>query len=404
MSNNNINKIINENKYNKEKYILFNDFLKNLNQYKSIGDSLDIVNHQIYLQKNKINLSKYTKIDGSKSFLLDTINSIITKDDLCVNLDNCKTIMDNLEFISDNSKYINNIKNEQTNIKKYLNKNSISSNQKTNYNQKNLFFINKDKICLNNDANNNNIFLSGNNSKNKNLYENENIMIDTKSNISENIEENKETNKINNTIKKYKISNDNLTEKTNINIKNTSSSLYRQDYYVKQFKVQYSIWLRNFLNNKLKQLVNETKNNRRHLKFYPLNSLKFTANPKYEDNKLFLSLKIKDILIVGIDSAKNSNQKKNKENIEIIENIIYKQNKNINNELLNFLNCTMEDSIKIFYQSEQFLKFKDSEQAKINDEKFVQEKHFSLLNNNGFVYLIKNYKGNSKSNIIFSNG
>ena len=387
MSNNKINKIINGNKYNKEKYILFNDFLKNLNQYKSIGDSLDIVNHQIYLQKNKINLSKYTKIDGSKSFLLDTINSIITKDDLCANLDNSKTIMDNLEFISDNSKYINNIKNEQTNNKSYLNKNSISSNQKTNYNQKNLFFINKDKICLNNDFNNNNIFLSESNSKNKNLYENENIMIDTKSNISENIEENKETNKINNTIKKYKISNDNLTEKTNINIKNTSSSLYRQDYYVKQFKVQYSIWLRNFLNNKLKQLVNETKNNRRHLKFYPLNSLKFTANPKYEDNKLFLSLKIKDILIVGIDSAKNSNQKKNKENIEIIENIIYKQNKNINNELLNFLNCTMEDSIKIFYQSEQFLKFKNSEQAKINDEKFVQEKHFSLLT---FLHFVQN--------------
>ena len=387
MSNNKINKIINGNKYNKEKYILFNDFLKNLNQYKSIGDSLDIVNHQNYLQKNKINLSKYTKIDGSKSFLLDTINSIITKDDLCANLDNSKTIMDNLEFISDNSKYINNIKNEQTNNKSYLNKNSISSNQKTNYNQKNLFFINKDKICLNNDFNNNNIFLSESNSKNKNLYENENIMIDTKSNISENIEENKETNKINNTIKKYKISNDNLTEKTNINIKNTSSSLYRQDYYVKQFKVQYSIWLRNFLNNKLKQLVNETKNNRRHLKFYPLNSLKFTANPKYEDNKLFLSLKIKDILIVGIDSAKNSNQKKNKENIEIIENIIYKQNKNINNDLLNFLNCTMEDSIKIFYQSEQFLKFKDSEQAKINDEKFVQEKHFSLLT---FLHFVQN--------------
>jgi hypothetical protein len=295
MSNNKINKIINGNKYNKEKYILFNDFLKNLNQYKSIGDSLDIVNHQNYLQKNKINLSKYTKIDGSKSFLLDTINSIITKDDLCANLDNSKTIMDNLEFISDNSKYINNIKNEQTNNKSYLNKNSISSNQKTNYNQKNLFFINKDKICLNNDVNNNNIFLSSSNSKNRNLYQNESNMIDTKSNISENIEENLEITNINNTIKKYKISKDNLTEKTNIKIKNTSSSLYRQDYYVKQFKVQYSIWLRNFLNNKLKQLIIETKNCRKHLKFYPLNSLKFTANPKYEDNKLFLSLKIKDI-------------------------------------------------------------------------------------------------------------
>ena len=194
-----------------------------------------------------------------------------------------------------------------------------------------------------------------------------------------------------------------MYEKSNINLKNNNSSLYRQDYYVKQFKVQYSIWLRNYLNNKLKQLIIETKSNRKHLKFYPLNSLKFTANPKYEDNKIFLSLKVKDILIFGINSVKSSNQKKNKENIDIIENNIYKQNKNINKELLNFLNCTMEDSIKIFYKSEQFLKFKNSEQAKINDAKFFQEKNFSLLNNNGFVYLIKNYKGNSKSNISFSN-
>ena len=62
----------------------------------------------------------------------------------------------------------------------------------------------------------------------------------------------------------------------------------------------------------------------------------------------------------------------------------------------------MEDSIQIFYQSEQFQKFKNSEQAKLNDLKFEQEKNFSLLKNNGFVYLIKNYKGNSKSSISFT--
>ena len=61
----------------------------------------------------------------------------------------------------------------------------------------------------------------------------------------------------------------------------------------------------------------------------------------------------------------------------------------------------MEESIRIFYQSDQFQKFKNSDQAKLNDLKFVQEKNFSLLKENGFVYLIKNYKGNSKSSISF---
>ena len=39
----------------------------------------------------------------------------------------------------------------------------------------------------------------------------------------------------------------------------------------------------------------------------------------------------------------------------------------------------------------------------MNDSKFVQEKNFSLLEDNGFVYLIRNYKGNSKSSLPFSN-
>ena len=348
MSNIKICQKINKMKSNTENYMLFNDFLNNLEQYKSKGDSLDIDNNKNCLQKNKISVYKYTKIDGSKSFLLDTINSIIAKDDLIKNLDNVKTIMDNLEFIADKSKYINYIQHQQNHSQKNSNKN-ISFSLSNNNIPKNLFFINKDNYYINNDLKTN-FFLSEINNKNNTIKENEFNILDSKSNISEDTDEKKNPLKI---TERHKINKDNSTDELNITQKNTFSSLYRQDYYVKQFKVQYSIWLRNYLNQKLKQLINETKNCRKHLKFYPLNSLKFTANPKYEDNKIFLGLKIKEILIVGINSSKSSNQKKNKENIEIIENIIYKQNKNIKNDLLNFLNCTMEDSINIFYQSEQ---------------------------------------------------
>ena len=43
--------------------------------------------------------------------------------------------------------------------------------------------------------------------------------------------------------------------------------------------------------------LDKIKSGKKNIKFYPLNSLTFTANPKYNDNKIFLSMKIKEILI-----------------------------------------------------------------------------------------------------------
>ena len=399
MSYNKVSLKINQIKSNDDKLPNFNDFLNNLDKFKTIGKSLEQDNRQNCLQKNKLNISKYLKVEGSKNLLLNSTNSLATNDDLNINLDNVKIIMDNLEFISDNSKYIYNIQQQHIHIPKNYNKNNVLSSQ--NISQKKLFFINKNNNNINLNIINSSNLLNEINSKNNindtnYINENEIKNLDINKFLQTNIE-------VNNIPKIEKNNESMINEDLNINLKNTSSSLYRQDYYVKQFKVQYSIWLRNYLNKKLKLLIAETKNCRKHLKFYPLNSLKFTANPKYEDNKYFLSLKIKEILTVGIDSLKSSNQKKNKENIEIIENIIYKQHENANHDLLNFLNSTMEDSIKLFYQSDQFQIFKNSEQTKMNDSKFIQEKNFSLLDDNGFIYLIKNYKGNSKSSLPFSN-
>ena len=382
-------------KINKEKYNIFNDFLNNLDKYTSVGNFSNQYFNINNLLSNKINLSKYTKIDGSKKFLLDIANSCISKDYLNKNSDNVKTIMDNLDFLATNSKYLNTIQHQQHNVQKNNNKiNELFSfnSSLSCSSHKNLFLTNKQNYQLNlNSSINSDI-----NSNNNNLFTN-------KSNINN---ENLINNFLENTLENSDLNKDLIVKDNDMSLcktqANSSFSLYRQDYYVKQFKVQYSIWLRNILNQKLKLLIAETKTCRRHLKFYPLNSLKFTANPKYEDNKYFLSLKIKEILIVGIDGIKSSNQRKNKENIETIENIIYKQNKNANDDLLKFLNITMEESIKIFYQSEQFLKFKDSQQAKLNDRKFEQEKNFSLLKEYGFIHLIKNYKGNAKSTISFN--
>ena len=363
------------------KYESFSQYLNNIFKYmpmKNYSLFPEEKNNSIFTQNN---LLKYTKLDGSKSIILSNINSLPLKIQKEPNFDLVKTIKENLSFISSNTKYINN-------IPKIVFKPKIIFSEQPIFSQKNL--------------NNNNIF---------NINKNANYFNEKKSIIFNNNKEN--ARQLNPIIKegvlgpnlfqekeKEKESKNLFNSTSNnqvINFKNSeTNNIYRQDYYIKQFKVQYSIWLRNILNLKLMSFLDKIKSGKKNIKFYPLNSLTFTANPKYNDNKIFLSMKIKEILIVGINGNRSSNQKKNKENIELLEKMGEQYN-NTNDDLIDFLNMTMEESIYMFYNSEQFLKFKNSTQAKINDNKFFSEKKFSLLENNGFIYLIKNFNGNSKS-------
>ena len=371
-----------------------NKFLTNLTKCESFSQYLQNVFNYIPMKNNLLfpeskknelieqnNLLKYTKLDGSKSIILSNINSFPLNVRLSSNSDIVKTIKENLSFISSNTKYINNIPKLSFKPKIIISENPFLP-------PKNINNIN------------NNIFQTSKN--NLSLFNKQEQLIDNKENENNqkliqlgglgsepNLSLEKENKSIFNSIPKIQ------------EIKRNNSEplcIYRQDYYIKQFKVQYSIWLRNILNSKLILFLNKINSSKKNIKFYPLNSLTFTANPKYKDNKIFLAMKIKEILIVGINGNRSSNQKKNKENIELIEKMGEQYN-NSNDDLIEFLNMTMEQSMYIFYQSEQFSKFKNSTQAKINDNKFYNEKKFSLLENNGFIYLIKNFNGNSKSEI-----
>jgi len=368
-------------KTNSEKYVKFSDYLNN--QYKYVltdNSSLQKVQNN-FSNINPNNLIKYTKLNGSKSIIIGNFNSLPLKDDLNPNPDLVKTVKENLSFISANSKYINNIPKINNRPKTNYIENVVFSQNSNNLFQtsKNIFNITPEFVIPNNENINNNI------SKEINLNPKLNLKDQEISELNI-VKEKQSSNKFNSFL--------NTPE---INITSGEQCIYRQDYYIKQFKVQYSIWLRNILNTKLSSFLQRIKSNKKNIKFYPLNSLKFTANPKYKDNKVFLSMKIKDILIIGIDGNRNSNQKKNKENIEQIEKM--GKQYNINDELIEFLNITMEESINLFYKSEQFMQFKSSNQAKINDNKFYKEKKFSLLENNGFVFLVKNFSGNSKTDI-----
>ena len=365
------------------KYESFSQYLNNIFKYmpmKNYSLFPEEKNNSIFTQNN---LLKYTKLDGSKSIILSNINSLPLKIQKEPNFDLVKTIKENLSFISSNTKYINNIPKIVFKPKIIFSEQPIFSQK--NLNNNNIFNINKNANYFNEKKS-----IIFNNNKENALQLNPKIeegVLD--SNLFQEKEKEKESKNLFNSIPNNQV----------INIKNSeTNNIYRQDYYIKQFKVQYSIWLRNTLNLKLMSFLDKIKSGKKNIKFYPLNSLTFTANPKYNDNKIFLSMKIKEILIVGINGNRSSNQKKNKENIELVEKMGEQYN-NTNDDLIDFLNMTMEESIYMFYNSEQFLKFKNSTQAKINDNKFYKEKKFSLLEENGFVFLIKNFNGNSKSEI-----
>ena len=363
------------------KYESFSQYLNNIFKYmpmKNYSLFSEEKNNSIFTQNN---LLKYTKLDGSKSIILSNINSLPLKIQKEPNFDLVKTIKENLSFISSNTKYINNIPKIVFKPKIIFSEQPIFSQK--NLNNNNIFNINKHANYFNEKKS---IIFNNNkeNARQLNPIIKEGVL---DSNLFQEKEKEKESKNLFNSISNNQV----------INFKNSeTNNIYRQDYYIKQFKVQYSIWLRNILNLKLMSFLDKIKSGKKNIKFYPLNSLTFTANPKYKDNKIFLSMKIKEILIVGINGNRSSNQKKNKENIELVEKMGEQYN-NTNDDLIDFLNMTMEESIYMFYNSEQFLKFKNSTQAKINDNKFFSEKKFSLLENNGFIYLIKNFNGNSKS-------
>ena len=179
---------------------------------------------------------------------------------------------------------------------------------------------------------------------------------------------------------------------------------YRLDYYKKAFKVNCFKYLTKFLNDLIAHcnLPNEFKNK----KIFKPNNESFTANAKEEDNFKFLFMTIKEIYCFVKDDKKNDGISLQLRNKEFIYDIIkYIENKGINisedlKKLKKYLNMTMEDYIKVYYDTNEFKKFCKEEKIKYYEEEFIKEKKFPMLKDHGFLKLIKIYSSNKN----FSNG
>ena len=170
-----------------------------------------------------------------------------------------------------------------------------------------------------------------------------------------------------------------------------SDVLYRKDAYYKHFKAN----LVKYIKDKLNKLKNKC------FPFYSRNnfsspSYKYTGNPKEKDNFIFLSFKIKDIMIFGKNEAKFNRQYNNELIINFIEeNENRAKNKNTYKELIKLLNETLEDAIIQFYDDEnEFNNIKNNSRFIYLDKFYKRETGISLLEKYSFLEVLKKYEKN----------
>jgi len=161
--------------------------------------------------------------------------------------------------------------------------------------------------------------------------------------------------------------------------------VYRKDAYYKHFKALFAKYIRNKVNN-LKNICfpNFNKNN------FAALSYKFTGNPKQKDNVKFLSMKIKDLLILGKDEEIKNRQYNNELLIKYIENNRELSiDKNKYEELISCLDETLENELMEFYNNKiEFENINKDIKCLIFDKHFKNETGISLLEKNGFIRIL----------------
>ena len=177
---------------------------------------------------------------------------------------------------------------------------------------------------------------------------------------------------------------------------------YRKDYYIMEFKG-------NFLNWTLQEMQTKIDNCNFCKKFgkaqiHIANRKLYGGNPKEEDNREFINKTIEEVFTLTEDQKnslkKVSRQKANEELINKIKDYYYekllikkeKDKKYLNQfnaikEFIEFIQLTIKEALDMYYDSDEFEKFKSRRVIQYYDEKFSSERNrgFSLLVKNNFV-------------------
>jgi len=162
------------------------------------------------------------------------------------------------------------------------------------------------------------------------------------------------------------------------------ASYWRFDYAKKHWKTKISQNLTDCINDKISNsdLPNEYKN-----KIHKPNSKLFTANVNEGDNYVFLQKN--NITILTIGKENNKKPKDNDENIskiyEYFEKIGYNNLSDKMIEIKNLLEMTYENFIKKFYDSDEFINFKNEENTMFYDEGTKKQEGFAISENYGLI-------------------
>ena len=130
------------------------------------------------------------------------------------------------------------------------------------------------------------------------------------------------------------------------------------------------------------------------------NSLSFTANVKIKDNYNFLSYNVRDICTIGKESE--DLQKENNKAFTKIYNYFNKiGNDNLSEnvrKVKDFLEMNYEELIRMFYDSSDFIVFKEDHMTKFFDEGTKKQEGFSLLDDYGLIKVFKMLNHKKKRN------
>lgn len=165
-------------------------------------------------------------------------------------------------------------------------------------------------------------------------------------------------------------------------------SYWRFDSAKKHWKTKISNTSTYFINKKIRtsDMPKEYKK-----KIHKPNSLLFSANVKESDNCVFLEKDLRTIFTIGKENS--SNQKDNDYNIskifEYFEEVGYNNLSDKMLEIKNFFEMKYEDLIKKFYESDEFINFKEEEKTIFFDRGTKEQEGFSISENLGLIRLFK---------------
>ena len=219
-------------------------------------------------------------------------------------------------------------------------------------------------------------------------------------------EKEKEKEKIKNfeIFENLKMSQKSTEDNTNLNQININKLIFdvkgdreielRIDYAIKHIKVYISKFMKNYGNDLIKKcnFQNQFKNT----KLFSPSYYYFTGNSNIKDNGVFLDYTVEQIFTCPEKISPKKDNRLQRQNKEIINDLKNYIETNYPNEvperfqeLLNFFRMKYEDIINIFYNSSYFKDYSSSLKTIKLNRQFIKAKGFSLIENNGFIKLMK---------------